>query len=201
MGVVGYFAGMGLAVSVFVTLVIAALIWAFIMKAATHPKAEPLLLELPPYRKPLVKNVVVKSWLRMREFVYIVIPFLIIGGLVYGVLDIYGLTDVIVGPLSPITTWLGLPDQTIIPLIFGFLQKDLTGAMLVSVLGTEISSVLTPVQIYTFGIAATVGIPCIIAVAMLIREFGVRRAVALTLGSIAYGLLIAGLLWRAIVSF
>ena len=198
MGVVGYFGGMGLAFAVFLTLLVAALIWAFVVKKITHVKGEPLLLELPPYRKPLIKNVVAKSWIRMREFVYIVIPFLIVGGLAYGALDVSGLTNAVVGPLSPIAGWLGLPNVAIIPLVFGFLQKDLTGAMLISVLGTGISAVLTSMQIYTFGIAATIGIPCVIALGMLTREFGFKKVILLTIASISYGLALAGLIWRGI---
>ncbi|OPL09412.1 MAG: hypothetical protein AVO33_00360 [delta proteobacterium ML8_F1] len=67
---------------------------------------------------------------------------------------------------------LGLPAITIIPLILGFLQKDLTGAMLVSALGLNISAALTPLQIYTFGVATTIGIPCIISLGVLAKEFG-----------------------------
>ena len=62
-----------------------------------------------------------------------------------------------------------------IPLIFGFLQKDLTGGMLVSVLGNEISSVLTPLQIYIFGVVSIIGIPCIIALGMFIRELDLKK--------------------------
>jgi ferrous iron transport protein B len=134
----------------------------------------------------------------MKDFVYIVIPLLAFGGIAYGILDISGLTYFVVDPLSPITAWLGLPAVTIIPIIFGFLQKDLTGAMLLSVLGNEISSVLTPLQVYTFGVVTTLGIPCIIALGMLIKEFGFKRAIVLTITSIAYGLLFAGLAWRII---
>lgn len=196
MGVVGFYGGIKLVFLVFATLSIAGLIWAFGIKKVIHIKSEPLLLELPPYRKPLVKNVLAKSWIRMKDFVYIIMPLLVIGGIAYGILDILDLTNIIVEPLSPITTWLGLPAVTIIPLAFGFLQKDLTGGMLVSVLGSEISSVLTPLQIYTFGVASTIGIPCIIALGMLIREFGFKRAMFLTSASIIYGLLVAGLSWR-----
>ena len=201
MGIVGYFGGIGLAFAVFLTLLITGLVWAFTVKKITHQKGEPLLIELPPYRRPLFKNVAVKSWLRMREFVYIVIPFLIIGCVAYGILEVSGLTNIIVEPLSPVTAWLGLPDVTIIPLIFGFLQKDLTGAMLISVVGTGVSSVLTPVQIYTFGLASTIGIPCIIALGMLVREFGFKKAIFLTAGSVFYGYIIAGLIWRVISLF
>ena len=201
MGIVGFYGGIKLALSVFVTSFAAGLIWAFGIKKVIQTQSEPLLLELPPYRKPLIKNVFAKSWIRMKGFVYIVIPLLALGGIVYGVLDMSGLTHIIVEPLSPITAWLGLPTVAIIPIIFGFLQKDLTGAMLLSVLGSEISLLLNALQIYTFGVATTIGIPCIIALGMLIKEFGYKRAVALTITSILYGLLIAGLAWRIISIF
>jgi ferrous iron transport protein B len=198
MGIVGFYGGTMLAFSVFATLLIAGLIWAFGIKKVIHIKSKPLLLELPPYRKPLIKNVLAKSWVRMKDFVYIVMPLLVVGGIAYGILDILGLTNIVVEPLSPITTWLGLPAVIIIPLAFGFLQKDLTGAMLLSVLGSKISLTLTSLQIYTFGVVSTMGIPCIIALGMLIKEFGIKKAIALTVSSIIFGLLFAGLAWRII---
>jgi ferrous iron transport protein B len=198
MGVVGYFGGVLLAISVFVTLFASFLIWGFLAKKLTRIEKEPLLLELPPYRKPLIGNILAKSWIRMKDFVYIVMPFLIIGGMAYAILSGFGATKFIVEPLSPITAWLGLPSRTIIPIVFGFLQKDLTGAMLISVLGAKISLVLTPLQIYTFGVATTIQIPCIIAFGVLIKEFGVKRAVLLTATSMVYGLLFAGLAWRVV---
>ena len=201
MGIAGFYGGIAMAFAVFATLFVAGLIWAFGIKKAIHIKSEPLLLELPPYRKPLIKNVFAKSWIRMKDFVYIVIPLLVLGGIAYGTLNTAGLINVIVKPLSLITTWLGLPAATIIPLVFGFLQKDLTGAMLLSVLGSKISLALTPLQIYTFGIASTIGIPCIIALGMLTREFGFKKTIVLTITSIAYGLLFAGLVWRIISIF
>jgi len=180
MGIVGFYGGISLAFFVYITLIIAGLISGFVIKKIFRSEIEPLLLELPDYRKPLIKNVLVKSWIRMKDFVYIVIPLLIAGGIIYGILNVLNLTDIIVKPFSFITTWLGLPDKTIIPLTFGFLQKDLTGAMLLSVLGSNIKLALTPIQIYTFGVAATVGIPCIIALGVFIREFGFKRALFLT---------------------
>jgi ferrous iron transport protein B len=201
LGVVGFYGGIPLAFSVFVTAFIAGLLWIFVLKKLVTIESEPLLLELPPYRKPLLKNVLAKSWIRMKEFVCIVIPLLALGGIGYGVLETLGLTTVLVEPFSPITAWLGLPTVTIIPIIFGFLQKDLTGAMLLSVLNNQISVALTPLQIYTFGVATTIGIPCVIALGMLIKEFGFKRATALTITSILYGLLIAGLVWRVVALF
>jgi ferrous iron transport protein B len=70
--------------------------------------------------------------------------------------------------------------------------------MFVSVFGSEILLVLTTLQIYTFGVASTIGIPCIIALGILIREFGFKKAIFLTSASIIYGLLFSGLVYRII---
>ncbi len=201
MGIIGFYGGIKLVFAVFITLFVAGLLWALGIKKVIHAKSEPLLLELPPYRRPLIKNVLVKSWIRMKDFVYIVIPLLAIGGIVYGILDVLDVIDIIIKPLSLITAWLQLPDRTIVPLVFGFLQKDLTGAMLISVLGNEISAVLTPLQLYVFGVAAVIGIPCITALGLFIKEFGWKKALILTIILNIYGILIAGLIGRAISLF
>ncbi len=201
MGIIGFYGGIKLVFAVFITLFVAGLLWALGIKKVIHAKSEPLLLELPPYRRPLIKNVLVKSWIRMKDFVYIVIPLLAIGGIVYGILDVLDVIDIIIKPLSLITAWLQLPDRTIVPLVFGFLQKDLTGAMLISVLGNEISTVLTSLQLYVFGVAAVIGIPCITALGLFIKEFGWKKALILTIILNIYGILIAGLIGRAISLF
>ncbi|MCK4731969.1 MAG: ferrous iron transport protein B, partial [Methanophagales archaeon] len=158
MGVVGYFGGKWLALSVFITLFVSFLVLGYVVKRITRIEKKPVLYELPelpPYRIPSIGNIVTKSWIRMKTFVYLVVPLLFLGGVAYAGLDALGLTNVIVAPLSPITWWLDLPNVAIIPLVFGFLQKDLTGSMLLLVLVGEVSSVLAPLQIYTFGVAAT----------------------------------------------
>jgi ferrous iron transport protein B len=58
-----------------------------------------------------------------------------------------------------------------------------------------------PLQIYTFGTATTIGIPCIIALGMFTKEFGFKKAIFLIVLSIIYGLLFAGLAWRTISIF
>jgi len=204
MGIVGYFGGKLLAASVLVSLIVAFLIFGYLMKKIMRMEKKPVLYELPelpPYRIPSIKNIITKSWIRMKTFIYIVIPFLIIGGIFYTALDTLGVTKVVVGPFSPIMWWLGLPAVAIIPWAFAYLQKDLSIAMLFTVLGSEIAAVLSPLQIYTFGVATTIGIPCMIATGMLWKEFGFKRAFTLTLVSAVYGLLFAGFAWRTISIF
>jgi ferrous iron transport protein B len=204
MGIVGHFGGKLLAVYVLASLVVAFLIFGYIMKKVMRIQKKPIfhdLPELPTYRAPSAKNILTKSWIRMKSFVYVVIPFLIIGGMVYSVLDVLGVTKMVVKPFSPITWWLGLPDVAVIPWLFSYLQKDLSSVMLFSVLGNEIGVVLTPLQLYTFGIATTVGIPCMIATGMFWKEFGAKKSIILTLVSAIYGLLFAGIAFRVVSLF
>ncbi|MBN1151152.1 ferrous iron transport protein B [candidate division WOR-3 bacterium] len=198
MGIVGFFGGQMMAVSVLFSLFIAALIWSFALKKVLRIKKEPLLIELPPYRVPLLKNIMIKSWIRMKDFIYLVIPLLALGGIIYALFDTMNLTEKIANPFSPITGWLGLPKETIIPLLFGFFQKDLTATMLLSALGQDISSILKPMQIFTFGLASSIGIPCIIAFGVLIKEIGIKKSALIFIATMAYGILFSGVVFRMI---
>jgi ferrous iron transport protein B len=203
MGIVGLYGGFLLALLVFGTILIVMLIWAILMKLILKVRPEPMLIELPPYRRPLVSNVFSKSWLRMKGFVKLVIPLLIIGGIVYSIFDQLGVTTLLIKPFEPLIKFLfDLPGETIIPLLFGFVQKDLTGAMLFSVLGTEGGSLpLTLIQLYTFGVAACIGIPCIIALGTLFKEYGFKDSILIFLSVLLYGILVASISWRILILF
>lgn len=199
MGIVGFYGGVSLALSVYFTIAVSLLIYAFLLKKILKTIPQPLIMEMPSYRRPLLNNVVVKGWVRMQDFVYIVIPLLAAGGALYGLLIEIGLTQFIIKPFEPLTVdWLNLPAETVVPLAYGFIQKDLTPGMLVAVLGANLNDFLSPIQLYTFGVASSIQIPCVIAFWMLIRELGIKNASLITTLSLAYSLLIAGLMWRVI---
>jgi ferrous iron transport protein B len=202
LGIVGHFAGIVPALGIYaIALILMIGIGLLFKRSSSSPS--PLLLELPPYRRPVLRGVILKSWLRMREFVYIVIPLLIIGGASYGLLKWFGLEGVLFDPLRFITVgWLRLPKEAITPLVYGFLQKDLTPAMLSSVFGTtNLSSVMTPIQLFTFGMTSTFQMPCVVAFGMIGKELGWRWAIMLTIMALTTGLVLSGLLLRIILLF
>jgi ferrous iron transport protein B len=72
--------------------------------------------------------------------------------------------------------------------------------MLSSVFGTtDLSSVMTPIQLFTFGLASTFQIPCVVAFGMIGRELGWRWAITLTIAALVVGLVISGLVLRIIL--
>jgi ferrous iron transport protein B len=195
MGLVASYASVNYAIAVYIIAIVSGLLFSKISGVFVMVKPSPFLLELPPYRRPLLHNVAVKSWLRMQDFVKVVIPLLVFGGVLYSLMEYAGLVDILILPLTPLAAWLNLPSKAVVPLIYGYLQKDLTISMLFTVMGTTgISSYLSSVQIFIFGLQASIQFPCIIASAMAWKEFGWKAAVYLTVSGFIYGVLITGLI-------
>ena len=147
-----------------------------------------------------MKTVATQAWFRLEEFIRIAFPLIIMGSIVIQLLAAINLLHPGEILLSPITeTWLGLPAVTAVTLIFGILRKELTLIMLSTLLGTaDFASVLTPVQMIVFTLVTMYYIPCIATIAALMREFGWRKAAAITVFEIAFALLIGGVASRTL---
>jgi len=144
-----------------------------------RPEASPgLILEIPSYRLPRPKAVASKVWFRLREFVVVAWPILIVGSVLLGFLEHLHLFEAVNRFFSPFTSGLlGLPEETSITLIFGILRKELSIIMLVQALGTnDFSSVLSQGQIMVFTVFSLFYIPCLATLAMLRLVVGLRAA-------------------------
>ena len=151
-------------------------------------------MEMPAYKKPVVKNVLMKTWARTKDFVYIAFPIIIAGSLTISALSISGTMDYVVNAASPlIEGWLGLPKETGIPLIFGILRKELTLILLSQLI--PLTS-LKAVEMIVFSLVTMIYIPCIATIAACIKELGWRKALTITLVDIALALLLGGIAYR-----
>ncbi len=202
-GVVGHHAGLRYAIWIYVIAFSLLAFTARILNRLIESDHLPMVEELPPYRKPIFKNLMMKAWIRMADFVYLVIPLLIVGGMLYGLLQHYDLINPFVRFFDVLTVkWLNLPSRTIIPILYGFLQKDLVPAMLNNALGTsDFSSVMTNHQLFIFGLATTLQVPCVISLGMLMREFGVKRSVFVWMMSFLYGMFWSGVVNKLLLLF
>ena len=130
-----------------------------------------MVLEIPPIRWPSFRAIRMKTWFRIKEFIVVAWPILILGSVVLGLLEYYGLDNFINTVFSPLTRFLGLPEVVGTTLIFGVLRKELALVMLTQAIGTaKVISVLSPTQILTFTIFITFYIPCVATMAVLVRE-------------------------------
>ena len=156
-----------------------------------------LIMEMPPYKRPSLKVVLTKTWNRIKDFVYIAFPIIIAGSLIITALNITGFIDYATKAAKPITSgWLGLPEEAGVPLIFGVLRKELALILLSEILPLE---TLSTVQMIVFAIVAMLYIPCVATVAALLRELGLKKAIAITFVDVAVALLVGGLAYRILL--
>lgn len=167
--------------------------------SALRPEASPgLILEIPNYRLPRPKAVASKMWFRLREFIVLAWPLLIVGSVALGLLEHLHLFGIVNGLLAPFTSGLlGLPKETSITLIFGILRKELSLIMLVQALGTNnFASVMSQAQILVFTVFTLFYIPCLATLAMLRVAIGLR-ATLITLFMTTAVATVMALLFRA----
>ncbi len=198
LGLVGAFVSIQWALALYIiNLLIIFLLGRLAFKALPgEPTA--LIMEMSDYRVPHLKTVLKQTWFRLMEFVKMAFPLIIVGSLVIKLAEVINLLEPIANILSPVTvTWLGLPAITGITLIFGVLRKELTLIMLATLLGTtNFAEVMTPVQMIVFTLVAMLYIPCIATIATLVKEFGWKKALFITVFEILLALFLGGIAFR-----
>jgi ferrous iron transport protein B len=205
LGLVGTYLGIQWALALYIfNLAIIFLLGRLAFKALPgEPTA--LIMEMSDYRWPHLKTVLKQTWFRLTEFVKIAFPLIIIGSVTIKLAEILGLLQPITDILSPITvTWLGLPPITGITLIFGVLRKELTLIMLATLLGTTNFAEIPgfgPIQMVVFTLVAMFYIPCISTIAALTKEFGLKKALYITIFEIAFAILLSGTVFRFLTLF
>ncbi len=197
-GAVGRFIGAGYALLLYAIVLVLMLAVGFILGRVIPGESTGLILELPEYRLPSLKNVLLKTWIRLKDFFYIAFPLIIAGSVALGILKVYGLLEPIAQPFEPIISrWLMLPAVAGITLIFGILRKELALEMLVVLGGSAmLLDFMTPIQIFVFALVITLYIPCIGTFAALRHEFGTKTSTAIAVFTIVLAVIAGGLAAR-----
>jgi ferrous iron transport protein B len=176
-GLVAFFIGPNAALAIFALNLLIVAIFGKVMTYFTPEANLGLILEMPSYQVPPLRNTLNKSWCRIREFIVIAWPLLIIGSVILSLIE-YGKLDLWLNHLiAPLTGLLDLPLSVGTTLLFGLLRKELSLIMLTQALGTtQVLTVMTKTQIMVFTIFVTFYIPCLATIGTLWREIGKRGA-------------------------
>ena len=179
MALVGVYLGAYYALGIYVLNLLVIMLAGRIL-ALIWPEISPgMLMEVPAFRLPAPKVVMMKTWWRLREFVLVAFPLLVVGSAVLSLIEFYGWQQVVNAALSPMTALLGLPPAVGLTLIFGVLRKELSLLMLMQALGTtNVASVMSVAQILIFTLFVTFYIPCLATLASMYRELGWRLTAA-----------------------
>lgn len=166
-GILGPY-GAGHIFLVFATLFIVFVISGLILNRLIRGDSPEICLEIPPYRRPDIRTVLKKTWMRVRWFLKEAIPFLFLGVLIINLLYTVGFMDWLGEVLAPVVEgWFGLPKEAASALLVGFLRKDLAVGMLLP-LG------MSPMQLVIATTLLTVYFPCVGTFAVMFRELGIR---------------------------
>ena len=159
-----------------------------------------LIMEMPPYRIPSPGAILKHTWWKIKSILLVVFPYYMVGGLIFAVAYLVGAFDLLNSTFAPITEgWLGLPAYAATLLLFGIVRKELI-VVLPAVLyaTTDLSTILTPVQMIVLTVVALFYIPCLATIEALRREFGLGKALAITAFEIVFAIVLGGLVYRAL---
>ena len=169
---------------------------------------EPFALELPPYRFPTLRQMLLRGWHEVRHFLKRASKFIIAGVVLVWLLTHFppgiaaASTQSWAGQIghfmAPLLDPLGINQQLAIALIFGFVAKEIVIGSLAVIYGMEGSSLthlmaqqLDWVQAYSFMLFTLVYTPCLSTIATIRSE---SKSLPFTLFAVAWPLLLAWLL-------
>ncbi|MCG8604445.1 ferrous iron transport protein B, partial [bacterium] len=150
------------------------------------------IMEIPPIRKPSLGNILTKTLARIEWYLKEAVPLFFLGTLVLFVLAKTGALSAIQIWAAPlITGMLGLPETATEAFLIGFLRRDYGAAGLFSMAR---EGLLNPKQIVVSLVTITLFVPCIANFFVIIKERGVKTALAITAFIVPFAFLVGALL-------
>ncbi len=192
LGLVGTFVGYWAAISIYVLELVIIFSTGWILGKGLPGERTGFIMEMAPLRNPDPIATLQKTWLRMREFIYVAFPLLIAGSALLGAADAVGILDTFENAVGPISVGLlGLPAFAATALVFGILRKEMALEVLAVLAGTaNFALVLTPLQMYVFAVVTTIYIPCVATIAILKHELGWKDTAWISMFTITLALVV-----------
>jgi ferrous iron transport protein B len=134
------------------------------------------ILEVPPMRRPQIKNVAFKTVGRLNWYLREVIPIFVIGTIALFVLDRLQVLDFLARLGQPLVTgWLGLPAEMMNAFIVGFMRRDF-GAVYILDAAMGPDPILSAHQIFIAMVTITLFMPCFANFLVIAKEHGLKVA-------------------------
>jgi ferrous iron transport protein B len=160
--------GIGYVAMVYGSLFVSWVVIGLILNRTVKGFNPEFLVEIPPYRLPPWRAVGEKLWLRVSGFIKEALPIVLGAVVVVNILYTFGVFDAIADVAAPILTGLwGLPKESVVAILVGFLRKDVAMGMLASL-------DLTAGQLVISSTVLAMFFPCVATFVILARELGVR---------------------------
>jgi ferrous iron transport protein B len=137
-----------------------------------------LILEIPPIRRPQLRNIAIKTAGRLEWYLKEAVPIFLLGTFVLFVLDASGVLPHIIRACEPaVVGLLRLPPKAAEAFLIGFFRRDYGSAGIYALFE---HGELTPVQATVALIVITLFVPCVANFFIIVKEQGWRTAVAMS---------------------
>jgi ferrous iron transport protein B len=153
------------------------------------------IFEIPPIRVPQLRNVMLKTWHRVRWYLKEAVPLFLCGTLALFLLDYLHVQDRslltwLERGLEPVVTGiLRLPPQAAGIFVLGFLRRDYGAAGLYDLVR---HGALTAQQTIVSMVVITLFVPCLASFLVIAKEHGIRRALAITAFIVPFAVSVGG---------
>ena len=135
------------------------------------------ILELPPMRLPGLRNILVKTGARIAWYLKEAVPLFVLGTVLLFVMDRTGLLEWVRVSAAPLVgRLLGLPHEATDAFLVGFVRRDYGAAGLFQL---QRDGLLDGRQIVVSLVIITLYVPCIANFFVMIKERGLRTALAI----------------------
>jgi ferrous iron transport protein B len=153
-------------------------------------KVDPLILEVPNLLMPEPKAYFRKLMIRMKHFLKDAEVPMMIAIVIAAVLSGTGVLAIIANQPQVqlvVSGWLGLPGEAVVALILGIVRREMSVAPLLLLN-------LTYLQVFVAGVVSLMYIPCLSVFGVVAKEFKIKVAVIIFIGTIFSALLTGGVI-------
>jgi ferrous iron transport protein B len=191
LGILGAISPLAIAIWIGVVLGVMFLV-GYISSKVIPGRSSDFILEIPPLRLPQLKNVIVKTLMRLEWYLKEAVPLFILGTLILFALDKLRVLTLIQKAFSPVVvSVLGLPAKASESFIMGFLRRDYGAAGFKGLFDSgQLDAVGAVVALTTI----TLFVPCIANFFMIIKERGLKTAMGMVLFIFPFAIAVGGFL-------
>lgn len=150
-------------------------------------EAPSFYLEMPPLRRPRLRNVITKTYSRMHWYFLEILPLFLLISVIIWAGNLTGLFDVVVRGMTPLVTAMGLPAETAHSLFFGFFRRDYGAA---GFLDLQRAGGMSQRQSFVAILVISLLLPCVAQLFIMKKERGWKFATATAAAVVSVALVV-----------
>ena len=154
-------------------------------------------MEVPPLRLPRLRNVLVKTFTRVKWYLKEVMPIFMLASVLIWVGQITRVFDLLVRMLEAPVKLIGLPADAAKVFLFGFFRRDYGVAGLYDMSKEDM---LSPSQLLVAAVALTLFLPCIAHFLMTVKERGLKTGIGISVFVLVFSFVVAFVTHRLLLA-